>query len=153
MKKAIAIIILGLLWCEVSFALSQQSAINQYLSGRKLDLIEGVWADTQGNINLYAKSGNGYQVIRIRHNFDASGSYGGSLNKGSENYYYGNSYLYYPRRVNCRLTITVSITSGQFNCDDGSYNIGLSLTRLWPSDIRAHNAKFEKKKRTSKGKR
>ena len=43
MKKAIAIIILGLLWCNVEFALSQQTAINNYLKDRKLEKIEGVW--------------------------------------------------------------------------------------------------------------
>ena len=54
MKKAVVILLVGLFWCEISFAISQESLVKQYLSGRKLDLIEGVWADIDNNIKIYA---------------------------------------------------------------------------------------------------
>ena len=49
-EKAIVAVLLGLVWCTNVFALSQQSAIDQYLSGRKLDSVEGIWGNNYGNI-------------------------------------------------------------------------------------------------------
>ena len=40
MKKAIGILVLGLLWCNVGFAMSQQEAIDNYLKDRKLEKIQ-----------------------------------------------------------------------------------------------------------------
>ena len=141
--------VLGLLWCEASFALSQESLIKQYLSGRKLDLIEGVWADNYGTIALYTKSGNGYQIIRVRHHTQQIGDRAGYLTKGSENYYYGDGLAYsgsYGSK--CSLTMTVGLREGSWACDE----IRASLYRLWPNDIVAYNSKFEKKKNADKAK-
>ena len=86
MKKAIAIIILGLLWCNVGFALSQQQAIDKFLSDRKLDTIEGLWSFMDnGQTILYYKSGNTYQFYDLgMSRYDP-----GRIQKGSDNYYYG----------------------------------------------------------------
>ena len=48
MKKLLGILVLGLLWCNIGFALTQESAISQYLSDRKLEKIEGVWVFQPG---------------------------------------------------------------------------------------------------------
>lgn len=153
MKKLLWIVVLGLLWCEVSFAISQESLIKKYLSGRKLDLVEGVWADDWGNVNLYTKSGSGYKIIRVRHSVDGTGSYGGSFEKGSANYYYGNSYLYTgSSKSNCNLTLMVSNYEGVWKCVDNLGPVSAKLFRLWPENFKSHNAKFEKKKVAEKAK-
>ena len=51
MKKLLGIVVLGLLWCNVVNALTQEEAINNYLSDRELDPIEGVWI-AQDNVIL-----------------------------------------------------------------------------------------------------
>ncbi|HJP44773.1 MAG TPA: hypothetical protein QGH18_02080 [Arenicellales bacterium] len=43
MKKVIAIVVLGLLWSNVGFAMTEQEAMSQ-LSKKYLDPIEGIWA-------------------------------------------------------------------------------------------------------------
>ena len=63
MKKAIVAALLGFVWCTNVFALSQQSAIDQYLSGRKLDSVEGIWGNNYGNINVITKMGGSYSLI------------------------------------------------------------------------------------------
>ena len=40
MKKLLGIVVLSLLCCNISFALTQQEAINKYLSNRPLDEIK-----------------------------------------------------------------------------------------------------------------
>jgi hypothetical protein len=60
-------------WCTNVFALSQQSAIDQYLSGRKLDSVEGIWRNNHGNINVIAKMGNSYSLIVIQHHIESNG--------------------------------------------------------------------------------
>ena len=142
--KRFLIILVALLWCNVGVALTQQAAIDQYLSGRKLDLIEGIWADKWGNIKMYTKSGNGYQEIRIKSRKRASGSYGGSLQKGSENYYYGDGFSYYGNQeVPCDVTVTINGNNGTWVCTDNrSGPLRSTLHRLWPTDLSSHNAKF-----------
>ena len=90
MKKAIGIIILGLLWCNVGFALSQQQFIDQYLSGKKLDQVEGVWINLGGNVYSFYKSGSQYYEIAIRSNHFQSGETVGTYTQGSETTFYGN---------------------------------------------------------------
>ena len=63
MKKAIVAVLLGLVWYTNVFALSQQSAIDQYLSGRKLDPVKGIWGNNYGNINVIAKMGGSYSLL------------------------------------------------------------------------------------------
>ena len=54
-------------WCNVGFALSQQQFIDQYLSGKKLDQIEGVWLRPSGGVLGFYKSGSKYNNIVISH--------------------------------------------------------------------------------------
>ena len=60
MKKFLAILVLGLLWCNISFGLTEGAAINQYFKNRKVDAIEGIWLDHLSNKFAVYKSGNNY---------------------------------------------------------------------------------------------
>ena len=150
MKKLLSILVLGLLWCTNLFALSQQSAIDQYLSGRKLDSVEGIWGNNYGNINVIAKMGGSYSLIVIQHHIERNGKHVGSLQKGNENYYYGTSESYYGRSsYPCSFILKVSVNgnSASASCtDDRGYKLLFLYSRIWPADFIAHNAKFKTKK-------
>ena len=55
MKKLLGIVVLGLLWCNVVNALTQEEAINEYLSDRELDPIEGIWIADDGFYLVFSK--------------------------------------------------------------------------------------------------
>ena len=149
MKKLLGILVLGLLWCNVGFALTQQSAINQYLSDRKLDLMEGIWGDNNGDIKMVAKTGGSYTIFYIQHRFERSGHQAGHLQKGNENYYYGSGESHYGGRPHpCSLAVTVNRSSARVTCTDNkSGALTWSWFRIWPGDITSHNTKFEKKEK------
>ena len=150
MKKLLGILVLGLLWCNNVFALSQQSAIDQYLSGRKLDSVEGIWGNNYGNINVIAKMGGSYSLIVIQHHIERNGKHVGSLQKGNENNYYGTNESYYDRSpYPCSFTLKVSVdgNSAVASCtDDRGYKSLFLYSRIWPTDLIVHNAKFKTKK-------
>lgn len=166
MKKLLAIVVLGLLWCEVSFALTQQSAINQYLSGRKLDLIEGVWISSSGSITVNYKEGNSYYQKIIQHRFFRNNYLSATLTKGSTDVYYGWIGYFYswtdgrsegPYRCDGAVMQATSLNRLTVNCGPVALNQGSTMlrqtySRLWPENIRSHNAKFEKKKEPKKKK-
>ena len=136
--------------CKSIFALSQQSAIDQYLSGRKLDSVEGIWGNNYGNINVIAKMGGSYSLIVIQHHIERNGKHVGSLQKGNENYYYGTNESYYGKSpYPCSFTLKVSVdgNSAVASCtDDRGYKSLLLYSRIWPTDLIVHNAKFKTKK-------
>ena len=144
MKKAIVAVLLGFVWCTNVFALSQQSAIDQYLSGRKLDSVEGIWGNNHGNINVIAKMGDSYSFIVIQHHIERNGKHVGSLQKGNENYYYGTNESYYDKSpYPCSFTLKVSVdgNSAVASCtDDRGYKSLLLYSRIWPTDLIVHNA-------------
>ena len=150
MKKAIVAILLGFVCCTNVFALSQQSAIDQYLSGRKLDSVEGIWGNNHGNINVIAKMEDSYSFIVILHHIERNGKHVGSLQKGNENYYYGTNESYYGKSsYSCSFTLEVSVdgNSAVASCtDDRGYKSLLLYSRIWPTDLIVHNAKFKTKK-------
>ena len=150
MKKAIVAMLLGLVWCTNVFALSQQSAIDQCLSGRKLDSVEGIWGNNYGNINVIAKMGDSYSLIVIQHHIERNGKHVGSLQKGNKNYYYGTNKSYYGRSpYSCSFTLEVSVNgnSAIASCiDDKGYKLLFLYSRIWPADLIVHNAKFKAKK-------
>jgi len=154
MKKVVIAVLLSLLWCTNVFALSQQLAIDQYLSGRKLDSVEGIWGNNYGNINAIAKMGGSYSLIVIQHHIERSGKHVGSLQKGNENYYYGTNKNYYGRSpYSCSFTLKVSVNgnSAAASCTDNrGYKLLFLYSRIWPSDLIAHNAKFKTKKNVVK---
>jgi len=149
MQKAILILVVGLLFCNNSFAGKQEELIDQYLSDRKLDLIEGVW-QSQGlqggpiQVFLYYKSGNIYKLYILsssRHSREV-------LNKSSDNYYYGTGETRYQDGtvLSSRLTINIDAYSGTSTITDSRGTWSYRFNRIWPTDIVAHNAKFKTKK-------
>ena len=154
MKKVVIAVLLSLLWCTNVFALSQQLAIDQYLSGRKLDSVEGIWGNNYGNINVIAKMGGSYSLIVIQHHIERSGKHVGSLQKGNNNYYYGTNESYYGgSSYPCSFTLKVSVSgnSAVANCtDDRGYKLLLLYSRIWPADLIVYNAKFKTKKDVAK---
>ena len=149
MEKVLLAVLLCFVWCTNVFALSQQSAIDQYLSGRKLDSVEGIWGNNYGNINVIAKMGDIYSLIVIQHHIERNGKHVGSLQKGNENYYYGTNESYYDRSpYPCSFTLKVSVNgnSAAGSCiDDRGYKLLFLYSRIWPTDLIAHNAKFKTK--------
>ena len=92
MKKFFVILLLSLLWCEVSFSLTQQSAISQYLSDRKLETIEGIWIADAGRVSVIYKRGNNYYCKVIHSSVLMPGVEYCKLTRGSNLVYYGEIY-------------------------------------------------------------
>jgi S1-C subfamily serine protease len=157
MKKLLAIIVLGLMWSEPSFSLSQQQAINQYLSGKKLDSTEGIWITHRGNILAIYKSGSSYSGVVVgSHEFLNSGATAVILNKNSNSIYTGtqtwpmvNNDNQVIRTQQARVVYNISGNRALITVES-SYR--REFSRLWPENIRSHNAKFEKKKEPKKKK-
>jgi hypothetical protein len=109
MKKLLGIVVLGLLWCNVGFALTQQQFIDQNLKGRKLDQIEGVWMATSGRVYGFYKSGSQYlNVVITTGRLFRSGETIGSLTKGAENVFYGTEIVGLGNST-CNGTVTYNI--------------------------------------------
>ena len=69
--------------------MSQQSAIDNYLSKGKLDNVEGIWITHRGNVIAIYKNVSSYRVVVISDEYFSSGQNIGNLNKGSANTFYG----------------------------------------------------------------
>ena len=149
-----------LLICEISFAISNEQAIQEYFKNRKLDKVEGLWerpADKFGPPDTVAinKMGNSYAVIRLKNNdvvgeFDSSNSnrYSGIctiVNYARDNKTVLNTFANEDLRL-----LLVSNNRISWNCDynisvqgqSASGTISANYTRVWPSDINSYNAKF-----------
>ena len=140
MKKLLGILVLGLLWCNVSFALSQSNAIDNFFSERKLHKSEGIWGG-KGIVEAYVKNGNQLRTIRISGGRGKSGATTG-VAQDSGNFFSGTGKTYYRNgkfHSNCSLIIEFhSSNSGSWQCEE----LSASLTRIWPSNLESHNAKF-----------
>ena len=59
MKKLIACAVFVLIFSNSAFAyLSQQAAIDNFLAGKKLESIEGIWLDSDGVVEVFTLSAN-----------------------------------------------------------------------------------------------
>ena len=135
--------------CNYSYAFNQNNFINQNLSDRKLDQIEGIWSVTisfQGQSKntpwaIY-KSGNIYKVWTIEENRESKTKF-----RGSGNIFSGNGISDYGNKK-CPNTWSVNI-SGSFGngsmSDCSGYTFQASFQRSWPSNIERHNASFKSK--------
>ena len=151
MKKLILIIIATLFFQQSSFALSQQEAIEKYLSGRALDTIEGIWIANRGRVSVFYKSGNQYYCKVIRSADLASGQEYCSLTKGSDTIYYGRLY---ESGYDVNLDAGVSPNRVTFRYNWQNIQDSFTNERIWPSNLNSHNAKFLKKSPdNSKGKK
>ena len=92
MKRIFSLFLIFFFWCEFSFALSQKEAIERYLSGRKLDSIEGIWIADRGRVAVFYKQGSNYFCKAIRSNQINSGQTYCNLTKGSDRSYYGRMF-------------------------------------------------------------
>ena len=151
MRKVLVAVLVMLFWCNVGVALTQQQLIDQHLSDRKLDLIEGVWTSRvigyEGQptqVLLYYKSGNIYKLYILSDSRHSSAV----LNKGSDNYYYGTGTTVYQdgTALSSRNTYNIDAYSGTETRTDSRGTWSYRYNRIWPTDIVAHNAKFKTKK-------
>jgi len=162
MKKGILILLVGLFWCSVGFAISQQMIIEEYLSDRKLENTEGIWKAPSGRFVAIYKLGEdpseyiGHIIKGDKYKRDGKFEWI-NLKKGPANLFYGTAecldysdgYNYKMRE--CDLTIefkknkfrrTYTIPSGMRVCN-GCEQPGETIwSRVWPADIDSHNAKF-----------
>jgi hypothetical protein len=103
MRKILLGLVLLIITSVNSFALDQQEAINNYLKGRQLDPVEGIWLGDKGSITVIYKENNKFihRMISSGNGFFPSGYQLGILEKNSSSLYTGtNSYvnaLYYPK--------------------------------------------------------
>jgi len=163
MKKLLGIIVLGLLWCNVSFALSQESAISKHLSGKKLERIEGIWLGEGGMIIVNYKQGSSYYSDVIYSVERSSGDNYIITNSGSSNFMSGNGKCSYVKDytetvwTTCKFSATAVSNNIikevrifppmqiSFFEDHPGATINSTFTRLWPENFKAHNAKFGNK--------
>ena len=144
MKKIFGFLAVILLWCEYSFALTQQEAIDRYLLGRKLESIEGIWLADGGRVAVFYKVGSRYYCKTIRSNDVKSGQEYCSLNKGSDRIYYGRMY---EQGVDLQLDVSVSTNRVNFRYSYKGQTDSYSHDRIWPDDLIAYNKKFSKPKK------
>ena len=162
MKKAILVLLVGLFWCNVGFAISQQMIIEEYLSDRKLENTEGIWKAPSGRFVAIYKLGEdpseyiGHIIKGDKYKRDGKFEWI-NLKKGPANLFYGTAecldysdgYNYKMRE--CDLTIefkknkfrrTYTIPSGMKVCNSCEQPGETIWSRVWPADIDSHNAKF-----------
>lgn len=144
MKKIFGFLIIILFWCEYSFALTQQQAIDRYLSGRSLDSIEGIWMADRGRVAVFYKVGSRYYCKTIRSDSLKSGQEYCSLNKGSSSIYYGRMY---EQGADVQLNVSVSLNRVNFRYYWNDRQDSYGHDRIWPNDLIAHNKKFSKPKK------
>ena len=158
MKKLLMILVM-LFWCNTSFAITQQSAIEDYLSDHKLENIEGIWIESSsGTVFAVYKSGTSsptYVSKRISGDASLGWLY---LEKGSSKLFYGvkGCALYYSNGSysgmhECSVSVevtknkfrrTYTIPSGMIPCNGCEQSNQTIWSRVWPEDIDSHNAKF-----------
>jgi S1-C subfamily serine protease len=158
MKKLfLSILVLGLVLSgNAAYSLTQESAINQYLSNKKLEPLEGVWINnSNGGIYVaYKNSGSNYTLKIISHKYFPNGETVGILTKGSETVFYGQQLLWSTGWgvqfdwCNSAVYNITSVNRFTSRCDQVSSN----YSRVWPSNLQSHNSKFDKKKIADKEK-
>ena len=130
---------MALLWCNVGFALTQQAAIEQYLSNRPLEDIEGIFEGSgprRGNLYAIVKTSNGYRCIVIRHKTSSSGSSTCQLNRSLQGYFIVES-----NGSDIRVNVSVDIFNNVLNITAVENNQIVEWgRRIWPTDIDSHNA-------------
>ena len=169
MKKLLGILVLGLLLSGNAYALTQQYVIDNYLKGRKLEKIEGVWVYQPGGriIVIYKKDGSFYSKVIKSAQVESGTDQHFNLSKGSSNYYYGNTPCAYtdnsgwsPKTRWTTCTTSIMITGPNTMKENHNFPSELRITntptntayRLWPENFKNHNAKYEKKKEKEEAK-
>ena len=147
----------ALLWCNTGFSLSQQSAIDKYLSEKKLDTIEGIWLTHRGNLLAFYKSGSSYVGRALeQHEFLNPGTVVVTLMKSSNSLYMGNqtwpmvnnsNKVTHTRKFKMIYNVYGNSITLRFGDGAGGTRV---FRRVWPENLNAYNSQFEKKKTTKK---
>ena len=165
MKKVLVAVLVMLFWCNVGFALTQDSAISQYLSDRKLEKIEGVWVFQPGGrtIVIYKSNNSYYSKVIWSQQVSSGSTQYRNMYRGSSYYFNAISSCYYSdvdSYGNITKNYHVECTSNLVLKDEneivetytyppqyrGPAPPSVHLFRLWPEDFNSHNAKFDEKK-------
>jgi hypothetical protein len=158
MKKLFLTILFALFSYE-SLALSNQSAINQYLKDKKLDKIEGIWYSPAKDYRISSeviiyKYGNSYNAISID-NYKTNQIIW-SVNKISNNNFNGNciiieysNWTKKPKAEYPGQSLNVNQYSDDklnwscaYNIQGYSGTIQKTYSRVWPDNLASYNSKF-----------
>jgi len=147
MKKLLGIVVLGLLWFNVAFGMTEEEAMSQ-LSKKSLDPIEGIWdrkGDTQGRFAII-KTGNSIEVISLQKGeLFQRGATAAIISKNSSNKYSGQMFATWKgQAINANLVFTMSGSDRFIEVNTSKYGTTtLQWKREWPIDFESHNAKFK----------
>lgn len=131
---------------SVAFALNSNTAIEKYLSGRKLQSIEGIWKSSGGMTMAIHREGNKFYCKVIYSQELKSGGEYCEVKKKSESKYSGNWYEH-----DIRLTFDVSSKNLNLTLSGmglwGNKTSETSFSRIWPSDLKVYNSELGKPKK------
>ena len=158
MKKVLVAVLVMLFCSNVGVAGDQQEYIERYLSGKKLDSIEGVWAwqNNAGMLSIFYQEGGEYRTVVLEDGVVRCNIYY-TVNKLGENYYTYGRYAFKGesrgKRKNCKKTNLVvdysySVSNNNMSVTasaKGHTSLTRQRFRIWPADLVAHNSKFKTK--------
>ena len=158
MKKVLVAVLVMLFCSNVGVAGDQQEYIERYLSGKKLDSIEGVWAwqNNAGMLSIFYQEGGEYRTVVLEDGVVRCNIYY-TVNKLGENYYTYGRYAFKGesrgKRKNCKTTNIVvnysySVSNNNMSVTasaKGHTSLTRQRFRIWPADLVAHNSKFKTK--------
>ena len=161
MKKFCLIVLFSIWFCKVN-AITVDSFSKQYLEGRKLEEIEGVWRYDPGSriIGIYKQSGSYKSIVIQSTQVPIGSSSFNYLTKGSSVYFYGTSNCSFEwdsgwSKKTIQDTCTESLTIVNTNvikitsANQHEKVVGwpgstrtMNLIRIWPENFSAHNSKY-----------
>ena len=140
---------------EKANALTQEKAIKNHLSNRKLEKAEGIWVTNGGSIFVIYKNKGEYFSKIIRSQYSKSGeTFAENFTSGATNTFNGDIKCRSTTRSNIRCKINFVAyeynLKGSFNYPDwltrqdwqGPTFVDFSWSRAWPDDFVAYNKKF-----------
>ena len=167
MKKLLSIVVLSLLLSGNAYALTQDDAIKNYLSNKKLERIEGVWLADKGKIIVIYKKNNSYYSKTIYSSKQSSGDTHVNITAGSSNFFSGtgpcsidkeytswgkqkkDTYYYSCKISGSLVSDNILRQTTDFRADSSIGFTGGSnttqFTRIWPDSLQSHNNNFKSK--------
>ena len=126
--------------------LTQEKAIKDFLSGRKLDPIEGIWGSGT-SVHFVKKNGDSFDAITINSStgFTQNGEKSATFKKISDNNYSGEGTFFEQKGSNtiktpCKTTIQI------LDINKYTRSCSKALTtnyRLWPDNFQQHNSSIK----------
>lgn len=166
MRKILLGLVLLIFTSVNSFALDQQEAINNYLKGRQLDPLEGIWMASSGTIIVIYKDGNSFEEVMIN-SFNGAFPPGyrmGQYTKSSSALFigtssYANEQITYTPPGLFREQKTERKITGRYSCEArvilnsiNSYTLhclqhfNQNYTKVWPEKTNAFDGSSGKKR-------